>query len=94
VALLPLEDEAAEALVNPLPERERFASWHLVRSGGQISSRGAAGVDLLRALGYARPARAAARIERVIERLYELVAEHRDELGRFVPDGPAPRRFP
>jgi predicted DCC family thiol-disulfide oxidoreductase YuxK len=94
VALLPLEDEAAEALVAPLPEQERFASWHLVRAGGRISSRGAAAIDLLRALGYARPARAAARVEGAIERLYGLVAEHRDKLGRFVPDGPAPRRFP
>lgn len=31
---------------------------------------------------------------RVPDVLYRLVARHRDLLGRFVPDGPAPRRFP
>jgi len=31
---------------------------------------------------------------RVPEALYRLVAGHRDLLGRFVTDGPAPRRFP
>jgi hypothetical protein len=31
---------------------------------------------------------------RVPDALYGFVAEHRDILGRFVPDGPAPRRFP
>jgi hypothetical protein len=31
---------------------------------------------------------------RVPDALYRLVAEHRDLFGRFVPDGPAPRRYP
>ncbi len=31
---------------------------------------------------------------RVPDALYRLVAEHRELLGRFVPDGAAPRRFP
>ena len=31
---------------------------------------------------------------RVPDALYRLVANHRERLGRFVPDGPAPRRFP
>ena len=31
---------------------------------------------------------------RVPDTLYRLVADHRELLGRFVPDGPAPRRFP
>jgi hypothetical protein len=31
---------------------------------------------------------------RVPDALYRLVAEHRELLGRFVPDGSAPRRFP
>ena len=94
VGLLPLEDPAAPPLVSPLPEDERFASWHLVRPGGRISSRGAAGVELLRALGWTTAARAAAHAERPIDRLYGLVAAHRDRLCRLVPDGGAPRRFP
>jgi hypothetical protein len=31
---------------------------------------------------------------RVPDALYHFVAEHREVPGRFVPDGPAPRRFP
>ena len=31
---------------------------------------------------------------RVPDALYRLVADHRELLGRLVPDGPAPRRFP
>jgi hypothetical protein len=31
---------------------------------------------------------------RVPDGLYRLVARHRGLLGRLVPDGPAPRRFP
>ena len=92
--MLPLEDDAAGELVAPLPEGEHYASWHLVRPDGTVSSRGAAGIDLLDALGLPRVARALSRVERPLERLYSLVAEHRDKLGRFVPDGPAPRRFP
>jgi hypothetical protein len=94
VALLPLEDDEADALLAPLPEEERFASWHLVRPGGQISSRGSAGVGLMSALGYELPARAASRPEGSVEWLYRLVSENRDKLGRFVPDRPGPRRFP
>ena len=94
MGLLPLEDDAADALVASLPEEEKLASWHLVRPPGRISSRGAAGVDLLDTLGYERAARAASRIEGSIESFYRLVAENRDRLGRLVPDGPAPRRFP
>src|SRR2546427_397292 len=86
----------ATSAVSPgasLPEEEKFASWPLVRPPGRISSRGAAGVDLLDTLGYERAARAASRIEGSIESFYRLVAENRDRLGRLVPDGPAPRRF-
>lgn len=91
---MPLDDAAAESLLEPLPEEERVASWHLVRPEGRIASRGAAGIELLEALGYPRSSRAAAHPAGPIERLYCLVARHRDKLGRFVPDGPAPRRYP
>lgn len=92
--MLPLEDPAAEELLAPLSEADRFASWHLVRPSGLIASRGEAGIELLDALGRAEVAQAAARVSGPIERLYGFVAQHRDKLGPFVPDGPAPRRFP
>jgi hypothetical protein len=94
VALLPLGDEAARGLLESLPEQERLASWHFVRPDEATSSRGAAGIDLLHALGHRHVAGAASRLEGPIERLYTLVAGHRDRLGHLVPDGPAPRRFP
>jgi hypothetical protein len=51
LALLPLDDPAAPALVSPLPPEERYASWHLVWPDGRVSSRSAAGIDLLAGLG-------------------------------------------
>jgi predicted DCC family thiol-disulfide oxidoreductase YuxK len=93
VALLPLSDEAAATLVSVLPEAERYRSWHLVRPGGAISSRGLAGAELLDALGHARVGRIA-RAQPLVERAYAFVAGNRDWLGKLVPDGPAPRRFP
>jgi hypothetical protein len=32
--------------------------------------------------------------ERALEVLYRFVARNRSRLGRLVPNGPAPRRFP
>jgi hypothetical protein len=75
LAVLPLDDRIASALLDELPEAERFDSWRLVRPDGSI-------------LGYAVVR------GRVPDALYRFVAEHRKLLGRLVPDGPAPRRFP
>jgi len=94
VALLPLEDGWAEPIVGLLPAQERFASWHLVEPDGRITSRGAAAARLLDVLGLVRAARGASRLAAPVERLYDLVATHRGTLGRLVPDGKAPRRFP
>jgi len=94
VALLPLEDGCAGPLVMPLPAEDRFASWHLVEPDGRITSRGATAARLLDALGHVHAARSAARLAAPVERLYDLVATHRGALGRLVPDGRAPRRFP
>jgi predicted DCC family thiol-disulfide oxidoreductase YuxK len=94
IALLPLQDADAAPLVADLPEQERRASWHLVRPGGRIVSRGAAGIELLEALGHEFPARAAGRAAPLVERAYSLVAGNRDRLGPLVPNGPAPRRYP
>jgi len=94
LALLPLDDPAARALVSPLPTEERYASWHFVWPDGRVSSRSAAGIDLLAGLGRHRFAAAASRLERPLDAPYELVADHRDRVGLLVPDGAAPRRFP
>ena len=75
LAILPLDDLAAQPLLAALSETERLASWRLARRDGSL-------------VGYAG-ARGP-----IPDALYRAVAERRDLLGRLVPDGPAPRRFP
>jgi len=75
LAILPLDDLAAQPLLEALPETERLASWRLaVRDGSLVGYAGVRG--------------------RIPDALYRAVAERRDLLGRLVPDGPAPRRYP
>ena len=88
VAFLPLGDPRAPALLPGLSEAERTASIHLVEPDGQRLSRGAALAGLLDQLGLpALPAR-------LLARVYGPVARRRSALGRLVPDGPAPLRYP
>jgi predicted DCC family thiol-disulfide oxidoreductase YuxK len=93
--LLPLEDPAASAFVRHLPEDERDATWRLATDSALVGyGRGA--VELARALRLTRPA---ARIlgaipPAALDALYALVSRHRSGLGRLVPNGPAPRRYP
>jgi predicted DCC family thiol-disulfide oxidoreductase YuxK len=86
VAYLPLQDSEAKRLLAELSDEQRLASIHLVEIDGQRASAGAALAVVLGYLGVpARPAR-------VIGLVYGPVARARGVLGRFVPDGPAPRR--
>lgn len=75
LAILPLDDLAAQPLLEALPEIERLASWRLARRDGSI-------------VGYAGVR------GQIPDALYRAVADRRDLLGRLVPDGPAPRRYP
>ena len=75
LAILPLDDLAAQSLLASLSETERLASWRLARRDGSL-------------VGYAGVR------GRIPDALYRAVAERRDRLGRLVPDGPAPRRYP
>jgi len=75
LAILPLDDRAAQPLLERLPEAERLASWRLARRDGSLV--GYAGVR-----GH------------IPDAVYRALAARRDVLGRLVPDGPAPRRFP
>jgi len=94
--VLSMHDEEAARLLEPLPEDERFATWHLALDDGSIAGYGRGGVELLGAIRLTRPAgRVLGYVpDRVLETLYRVVARNRDLLGRFVPDGPAPRRYP
>jgi len=91
-----MHDEEAASLLEPLPEDERFASWHLALGDGSLVGYGTGGVELLRSMRLTRPVGGlfAAVPDRLLDAAYGLVARHRDRLGRLVPNGPAPKRFP
>jgi predicted DCC family thiol-disulfide oxidoreductase YuxK len=90
LAFLALSDEAAAAHLGTLPEPERFASWRLATDEGLFGHGEAAAklADLL----LPGSGRLVGRLP--LETAYRLVARNRHRLGRLVPDGPAPRRFP
>jgi hypothetical protein len=75
LAILPLDDVAAQPLLEQLSESERLASWRLARRDGSL-------------VGYSGVR------GRIPDALYRRLTERRDLLGRLVPDGPAPRRYP
>jgi predicted DCC family thiol-disulfide oxidoreductase YuxK len=93
LAFLPFDDPRAEALLHSVPADERRTHVWLADAGGGLSGGGAAAVRLLSLLGSARVARLPG-IATVIGRGYDAVSSARGRLGRLVPDGPAPRRFP
>jgi predicted DCC family thiol-disulfide oxidoreductase YuxK len=97
LALLGFDDDAAEPLLEDFPDEERGTSLRLVLPDGRVLSAGAAALGVLDRLPATRPlARAASALhaEPAAEALYALVARNRDRLGRLVPDGSAPRRYP
>jgi len=79
-----------------LPEDERRESWHLASTDGRVAGNGAGGVELLGSTSLTRPAALVlGRIPgRALDGAYAVLARHRGLLGRVVPDGPGPRRFP
>jgi predicted DCC family thiol-disulfide oxidoreductase YuxK len=90
LAFLALDDEAAATQLGTLPEAERFASWRLATDEG-LFGRGDAAAKLADVL-LPGSGRLVGRLP--LEAAYRLVARNRHRLGRLVPDGPAPRRFP
>jgi len=91
-----MHDDAAEALLAPLPRQERFTTWHLALPDGSLTGRGVGLIALLRSI---RLTRAAAHLldavpDRVLDGSYDVIARNRDRLGPLVPNGPAPRQFP
>ena len=87
IALLPFDHAEAMLLLADVPDDARTGSMHLVDSDGGRFSRGAALTRLITHLGAPGTAR-------VLGHAYEPIARHRCRLGRFVPNGPAPRRYP
>ena len=81
-----------------IAEEARNECWWLVlRDGTPIQGDAGGGVALLCELRLTKPLGWALRVLRgsaVLDELDKLVARHRGRLGRFVPEGPAPRRYP
>jgi predicted DCC family thiol-disulfide oxidoreductase YuxK len=75
LAFLPLDDPAADPLLESTPADERLASWRLVHRDGSTRSH-----------GWVRG--------RLPDAAYGLVARNRGKLGRLVPDGDGPYRYP
>lgn len=97
LALLGLEDVRADPLLERVSGEERGSSIRLVLPDGRMISAGAAALGVLERLPATRSlARSATRLdgEPAAEAIYAFVARHRALIGRLVPDGPAPRRYP
>ncbi len=98
LALLPLAGEQAAVLLASVPGEERDDCWWVVlRDGTPVRGDGGGGVSLLTALRLTRPIGHALRVLRLsalVDLFDRFLARVRSRLGRFVPDGPAPRRYP
>jgi hypothetical protein len=85
-------------LLAAVRESERAERWWLVlREGTALRGDDGAGTALLRKLRITRHLGATLerlRLSPVVDAFDRLVSRHRGRLGRLVPDGPAPRRYP
>ena len=98
LALLPLGDEEAGQLLASVPEEERGQCWWVVlRDGTVVRGDEGGGVMLLAAIRLTGPlgrSLRAVRLSPVVDAFDRVLARYRSGLGRFVPEGPAPRRYP
>lgn len=98
LALLPLGDAEAAGLLASVPEEERTQTWWLVgRDRVPVRGDRGGGVPALREMRLTRPLGrllVALRASWLVDAFDRLVARHRSRLGRILPDGPAPRRYP
>ena len=81
-----------------MPEAARDECWWLVlRDGTPIAGDGGGGVALFAEVRLTQPLGRMLRMlhaSALLDALDKLVARHRGRLGRLVPEGPAPRRYP
>jgi hypothetical protein len=85
-------------LLASVPEEARGNCWWLVlRDGTPIAGDAGGGVAALGVLRLTSPLASGLRLVRasgLIDAFDKRVARNRGLLGRLVPDGPAPRRYP
>jgi hypothetical protein len=81
-----------------VPEEARDECWWLIRRDGTpIAGDLGGGVALFCEVRLTRPLGRAMRLLQLmglVDALDRLVSRNRGRLGRLVPDGPAPRRYP
>ena len=98
LALLPLATEEAARLLAAVPESRRAESWWLVgHDGTLVAGKHGAAVALLSAMpptSWLPSSLVRTGLTPLVNWLEAVIARHRGSLSRFVPDGPAPRRFP
>jgi len=96
LAFLSLQDDKAAPLLAALPANQRLATWRLAQPDGALSGYGNGMRELLETMRLARSARPLLdRVpDSVLDVVYGVVARNRGTLGRLVPDGPAPQRYP
>ncbi len=98
LALLPLGDDEAGHLLASVPEEERGHCWWIVlRDGTLVRGDEGGGVMLLAEIRLTGPlgrSLRAVRLSPVVDVFDRVLAKYRSPLGRFVPEGPAPRRYP
>jgi hypothetical protein len=95
---LPLADERAGLLLAHVPEQKRGECWWLVlRDRTAVAGDRGGGIMLLAEMRLTRPGGRVLRwlqLSPVIDALDHVLARHRKHLGRFVPQGAAPSRYP
>jgi predicted DCC family thiol-disulfide oxidoreductase YuxK len=97
LALLGLEDPSADPFLEHVSGDERRSSLRLALPDGRMVSAGAAALGVFDRLPATRPlTRSVALLhaQPAAEALYAFVARNRGRLGRLVPDGSAPQRYP
>jgi hypothetical protein len=96
--LLRLADDEAARLLVSIPDEARDDCWWLVlRDEAPIPGNAGGGVALLMEIRLTRPFGSVLRVLRafrLVDALDTFVSRRRGALGRVVPDGPAPRRYP
>ena len=95
---MPLSDDEAARLLADIPEEARGDCWWFVRTDGTpVPGDAGGGVALFEAVRLTHELGTALRTLRadpIVDELDRLVSRHRGTLGRVVPDGPAPHRYP
>jgi hypothetical protein len=88
----------AVQLLADVPEKRRDDCWWLVlQDRTLVPGDAGGGVALLAEVRLTRPLGRFLRVVRadpLIDALDRIVSRHRSRLGRLVPDGPTPRRYP